>query len=384
MTIKHMMANISAEDTDTLYDLEVVEDSNENITHVYLTRKNFHDDHDDTPSDDLISNNTDGAIKDLMDFFYTKAQVDNMLLPHIVICETENDLPKSGDSLYGKDGYLFLVPQDVVQTQPNNDPEFYNVFSWTTKNNITGYHKIATTELNLTPIMNLISSKIDTAGTGLSKNGTTLNHTNGVTEQSSTVFKKIKYDAQGHITGTADVEDNDLPEHTHDFDSVSYTPGSIASNTPGAYTIGTLEINDTQYVLYGKDIEVSLPISNSIDDDTNSTSKVPSVKAVEDYVNGQGFVTSTDMGVNLNGYIQTSQEEGLIKNDGTIDTNNYLTEHQPLTNYIQKLDTSGLIKNDGTIDTTSYLSESQETEELEIVYLDGTTKTIDVYIKTSQ
>lgn len=34
--------------------------------------------------------------------------------------------------------------------------------------------------------------------------------------------------------------------------------------------------------------------------------------------------------------------------------NQYLTEHQSLTNYIQKSQTSGLVKNDGTIDTNSY------------------------------
>lgn len=60
-----------------------------------------------------------------------------------------------------------------------------------------------------------ITGKIDTAGTGLSKSGTTLNHSNSITAQTSTVFKKIKYDAQGHVTGTDDVTASDLPSHTH-------------------------------------------------------------------------------------------------------------------------------------------------------------------------
>lgn len=34
----------------------------------------------------------------------------------------------------------------------------------------------------------------------------------------------------------------------------------------------------------------------------------------------------------------------------------YLTEHQSLTNYVQKSSTSGLLKNDGTVDSTNYLS----------------------------
>lgn len=61
-----------------------------------------------------------------------------------------------------------------------------------------------------------ISGKIDTAGTGLSKNGTTLNHSNSVTALSTASLKKVKYDGTGHITGTSDVTASDLPSHTHD------------------------------------------------------------------------------------------------------------------------------------------------------------------------
>lgn len=50
-----------------------------------------------------------------------------------------------------------------------------------------------------------ISGKIDTAGTGLSKSGTTLNHSNSVTVQTTQAVYPIKIDAQGHISeyGTA-------------------------------------------------------------------------------------------------------------------------------------------------------------------------------------
>lgn len=55
----------------------------------------------------------------------------------------------------------------------------------------------------------------------------------------------------------------------------------------------------------------------------------------------------------LSNYMQKSSTAGLMKNDGTVDTNTYLTSSS-LSNYVQKSSTSGLIKNDGTIDTTSY------------------------------
>lgn len=70
--------------------------------------------------------------------------------------------------------------------------------------------------------------------------------------------------------------------------------------------------------------------------------------------------------------VKTSSTNGLIKNDGSIDTNTYIassslpTKTSDLTNdgssssdslvYVETSATSGLIKNDGTVDTTSYLS----------------------------
>lgn len=56
-------------------------------------------------------------------------------------------------------------------------------------------------------------------------------------------------------------------------------------------------------------------------------------------------------------FISKSNTSGLVKNDGTIDTTQYISQHQDLSNYIQKNSTSGLMKNDGTIDTTQYISD---------------------------
>ena len=47
----------------------------------------------------------------------------------------------------------------------------------------------------------------------------------------------------------------------------------------------------------------------------------------------------------------------MIKNNGTIDTNTYLTS-SALSNYVQKSSTSGLLKNDGSVDTNTYLTSS--------------------------
>lgn len=59
------------------------------------------------------------------------------------------------------------------------------------------------------------------AGSGLSLSGTTFNHSNSVTAVTSAVFKKITYDAQGHITGTSNVVKGDIP-------ALDYVPNTTA------------------------------------------------------------------------------------------------------------------------------------------------------------
>ena len=124
-------------------------------------------------------------------------------------------------------------------------------------------------------------------------------------------------------------------------------------------------------------------------DYSGDTSSYPTVSAVQTYVEGKGYLTShqdisgkedssnkvTSWSTTTNNIrypseklvkdsldqkISTSNVAGLVKNDGTIDTNTYLTEHQSLSNYIQKSNTNGLVKNDGTIDTTTYLTKHQD------------------------
>ena len=57
---------------------------------------------------------------------------------------------------------------------------------------------------------------------------------------------------------------------------------------------------------------------------------------------------------NDSNFIEKSNINGLIKNDGSIDTTRYLSQHQDLSNYLQKSNVNGLVKNDGGIDQTNY------------------------------
>lgn len=53
----------------------------------------------------------------------------------------------------------------------------------------------------------------------------------------------------------------------------------------------------------------------------------------------------------------------------------YLTQHQSLTNYVQKSKTAGLLKNDGTVDTNTYLTQHQDISGKadKVVYVDAST-----------
>ena len=64
--------------------------------------------------------------------------------------------------------------------------------------------------------------------------------------------------------------------------------------------------------------------------------------------------------VDLSKYVKKSDTTGLLKNDGTVDTTTYLSEHQSLSGYVEKSDTTGLLKNDGTVDTSTYLTQHQD------------------------
>ena len=83
-----------------------------------------------------------------------------------------------------------------------------------------------------------ISGKIDTAGTGLSKSGTTLNHSNSVTAQTTQAIYPIKIDAQGHISAYGSAVTPLTASSTLDATKLSGTiPSGCYTNT--TYSAGT-------------------------------------------------------------------------------------------------------------------------------------------------
>lgn len=72
--------------------------------------------------------------------------------------------------------------------------------------------------------------------------------------------------------------------------------------------------------------------------------------------------TDAKISTALANYIAKSSTAGLVKNDGTIDTNTYALS-SALSDYIAKSNTAGLVKNDGTIlSSNSVSTQSQSTK----------------------
>lgn len=79
-----------------------------------------------------------------------------------------------------------------------------------------------------------IQNKI-TAGTGLSFSGDTLNHSNSVTALTTASLRKVRYDAQGHITGSSAVTKSDIIDlGVHDIYFKTHSVGNI-NIAAGAY-----------------------------------------------------------------------------------------------------------------------------------------------------
>lgn len=174
----------------------------------------------------------------------------------------------------------------------------------------------------------------------------------------------------------------DIPTKTSDLtnDSGFITDANIPTNVSDL-------TNDVPYLI-ASDITGKEDKTNKVSSwsSTTNNTRYPSEKLVKD---------------SLDDKISKSATSGLVKNDGTIDTNTYLTTHQDIsgkentsnkvstwssttnnTRYpseklvkdsldtkISKSSTTGLVKNDGTIDTTQYLTSADITDKIEIQVL---------------
>lgn len=238
--------------------------------------------------------------------------------------------------------------------------------------------------------------------------------------------------AINNLIGSASGDTNSIVDYYYDSTTneivFEYNNGklitSISKSTSGNTDTYTINFNDnTTYsfdVTNGSSSSVDIVTNTNGWNSTTSDSKVPSEKLVKNSLDdkldkihtsykGKNVVTNASTGAiefenkptiptkvsdlnNDSNFISTSNTVGLIKNDGTIDTNSYLTtgtasstyvakesgkglfsgSYTDLTNkpsipsastdlsdtatLIRKSNTSGFVKNDGSIDDETYMS----------------------------
>ena len=250
--------------------------------------------------------------------------------------KVSNTVQKSKNLVTDANGYLNVEDKITKTSQLTNDSGF-----------LTSHQDI--------------SGKIDTAGTGLSKSGTTLNHSNSITAVTTAAFKKIKYDAQGHITGTADVAASDLPSHTHSQYALST---DIPSSTSGLTNDGE---DGTNPFVSDDDSRLSdarTPTSHShgslanggtLNSDITSVNKI----AVTDSSNNLKTISQLPYS-KISGTPTIPSKTSDLTNDS-----GFLTSHQSLANYVTTTDSRlsdartptshshGNLTNDGKVGSTA-------------------------------
>ena len=171
-----------------------------------------------------------------------------------------------------------------------------------------------------------VSGKIDTAGTGLSKSGTTLNHSNSVTAQTTQAVYPIKIDAQGHISayGTA-VTIPTVP-------SAGTTASAVGTSSSGG-SATTWSKSDHVHSISSSTITSALGYTPY-----NSTN--PS-----GYTTNTGTVTKVTAGTGL--AIGTTAQ-GNFTTTGTINHTNSVTAQTTQAVYPIKIDAQGHISGYGT------------------------------------
>ena len=285
----------------------------------------------------------------------------------------------SGGS-YINDYYWDTTTQDIILDYDNSVDPSNIVTSWSTP-----------LRDDKAPSEKLVKETIDNSGGGSSVDIVTdWEQTLSDSKVASEKLVKDTIDTKANSTHTHTVSQvTDFPSIPSKVSDLTNDSGFITSsslptkvsdlnNDSGFITSSSLPTkvsdlsNDSGFI-------TSSSLPTKVSDLTNDSGFITSSSLptkVSDLTNDSGFITSSSLPTKISdltndsNFIETSNTAGLIKNDGTIDTNQYLTQHQSLANYIQKSNTSGLIKNDGTVDTNTYLTQHQS--------LSGYLKTTDV------
>lgn len=171
---------------------------------------------------------------------------------------------------------------------------------------------------------------------------------------------------------TAGLVKNDGTIDTNEYSPNSHIHGQVTSDGKITSTAVTVASGDNIVITDASDSSKIKRVANLLTDHVKDSSAHSNIGSS---ANATQSTINTSIDTALGNKISKSQTAGLVKNDGTIDTNTYSTfsgsyndlSNKPtipskisdLTNdsdFIEKSSTTGLVKNDGSIDTTTYVN----------------------------
>ena len=230
-----------------------------------------------------------------------------------------------------------------------------------------------------TAVAEAVSGKIDSTEKGASNGVATLDG-NGRVPYSQLPESAMEFKGQWDAsTNTPHLVDG--TGTNGDFYVVSIA-GTVNFGTVAEPREVTFSVNDR--VLYDSSIDEWIKLPAGEVSSVNGMSGAVTLTATNiNYSSNTTVKDAIDDKANasaLSDYVQKSQTAGLLKNDGTVDTNTYITSSS-LSNYVQKSQTAGLLKNDGTVDTNTYLTSTslsnyvQKSQTVGLLKNDGTVDT---------
>ena len=159
-----------------------------------------------------------------------------------------------------------------------------------------------------------ISGKIDTAGTGLSKSGTTLNHSNSVTAQTTQAVYPIKIDAQGHISGYGSAQTilslgtSSNTAYRGDYGNTAYTHATDSGRLTTAKSSGFYKFSVTAHghvgsvtAVAGSDITGLLSFGTAYNASSNKIATISDVTSAISGATNKYVTLDTDQTLVANG-----------------------------------------------------------------------------------
>jgi len=209
--IKNQKRTTSAEDdyilTGVSYTTPTVTKTPTNKTNknmvLTIQKKNFwkEEAETDAPTATITIPLSDYALRTyLEENYYNKTAIDGFIEQYkikVVVLESVNNLPKSGDSRYADTSYLFLV-RHTHDTDSSSQKDYFDEYIW--NNDKSDYERIGNTDIDLTPYMKIADFNTWVSET-LNPQITTIN--NAITQ-----LQKNKEDISNKVTSLSSSSKN--------------------------------------------------------------------------------------------------------------------------------------------------------------------------------